>query len=211
MKRTRFLVTSLLAAGFGVVDEAHATFTRATTTGGDDDPNRKGLLRIFKLDHRFTLANHSSHSSHASHSSGYSGGHSSHASHSSGYGTGSPVYTYPTTPTYNPPTPAPAPVPAPAYRPRSLYATPPAPTSPSPTTPLAAAPQTLRGGTERFTSIVRRVQLGLLAYGYYEGAIDGVVGASMKASLRRFQTDFKLPVTGTITPQTLDALRITAE
>jgi peptidoglycan hydrolase-like protein with peptidoglycan-binding domain len=55
------------------------------------------------------------------------------------------------------------------------------------------------------------VQLGLLAYGYYEGTIDGVVGPKMKDSIRRFQKDFGLNVTGTITPQVLDTLKITAE
>lgn len=51
----------------------------------------------------------------------------------------------------------------------------------------------------------------MLAYGYYEGPIDGVVGTVMKSSLRRFQTDFNLMVTGTITPQVLDTLKISTE
>jgi peptidoglycan hydrolase-like protein with peptidoglycan-binding domain len=55
---------------------------------------------------------------------------------------------------------------------------------------------------------VRRVQLGPLAYGYYDGAIDGAVGPKMKDALRRFQTDFNLKVTGTITPEVLDALKV---
>ena len=197
MKRSRFLITSLLTAGFGIVDEAQATYVKATTTGGDD-PERQGLLRMFRLDHKFNLASHASHSSH-----------SSHASHSSGSGGGTSVYTYPSQPVYVPPAPAPAPSPAPAPRPRGLFSLPSGPyVAPSPATTALHA---LRGGTERFNSIVRRVQLGLLAYGYYEGTIDGVVGPGMKTSLRRFQTDFKLPVTGTITPETLDALKITAE
>jgi len=54
------------------------------------------------------------------------------------------------------------------------------------------------------------VQLGLHAFGYYDGAINGEVDPSMKESLRRFQTDYKLKVTGTITPDVLNALKIAA-
>lgn len=58
---------------------------------------------------------------------------------------------------------------------------------------------------------MRKVQLGLLAYGYYDGAIDGIVGPKTRAALLRFQEDFGLKKTGTITPEVLDALRVTAE
>lgn len=61
-----------------------------------------------------------------------------------------------------------------------------------------------------FTSIVKRVQLGLLAYGYYNGPIDGAVGDGTRQAIRRMQANFKLNVTGTVTPEVLDALRITA-
>jgi His-Xaa-Ser repeat protein HxsA len=200
MKKTRFLISSLLAAGLGGVTDAQASVTRATMTGGDDDPNQGGLMRLFKLDHMLTLADHRSHSSH-----------SSHSSHRSSSGGGTSTYSYPT---YSAPaqrivTPAPPPLPAPPRR--SLYATPPSQTPPISLVTPPSTPQRLRGGTEKFTSIVRRVQLGLLAYGYYSGPIDGVVGTTMRTSLRQFQTDFKLPVTGTITPETLDSLKITAE
>jgi His-Xaa-Ser repeat protein HxsA len=61
-----------------------------------------------------------------------------------------------------------------------------------------------------FNDIVRRVQLGLQAYGYYNGAIDGVVGSEMRAALRKLQEDYSLKTTGTITPEVLDALKIVA-
>jgi His-Xaa-Ser repeat protein HxsA len=131
---------------------------------------------------RFSLDHKFILAGHSSHSS-----HSSHASHSSGSGGG---YA------------APAYEPSPVYRPAPLY-TPPVVATP--------APRVLSGRTELFTSIVRRVQLGLQAYGYYKGVSDGVVGDATRDALRRFQTDFKLHVTGTITPEVLDALRITAE
>lgn len=55
-----------------------------------------------------------------------------------------------------------------------------------------------------------QVQTALLSYGYYEGPIDGIIGAGSREALRRFQNDFNLEVTGTITPQVLDAFGIVA-
>lgn len=119
----------------------------------------------------------------ASHSS-----HASHASHSSGSGGGY----YAPAPLYTPPAP-----PAPVYR--------------APAAPQAfVSPAPLSGRTELFTQIVKRVQLGLQAYGYYSGAINGVVGPDMKDALGRFQGDYKLKVTRTITPEVLDMLRVEA-
>jgi peptidoglycan hydrolase-like protein with peptidoglycan-binding domain len=51
----------------------------------------------------------------------------------------------------------------------------------------------------------------MLAYGYYSGDIDGLLGPTMKTGLQRLQGDYGLKVTGTITPETLDALRISAK
>ncbi|OYR16807.1 putative peptidoglycan binding domain protein [Brucella rhizosphaerae] len=50
----------------------------------------------------------------------------------------------------------------------------------------------------------------MLAYGYYSGQIDGVLGSTSKAGLQRLQADYGLKVTGTVTPETLDALKISA-
>lgn len=191
MKKSRFLISSLAMTGLGTADAVQANFVTTTTGSGNDDPNRGKLFQLFRQDHLVTLAEHRSHSSHASHSSHRS---SSGGSYGGGYYTPSPIYE---------PTPPPSPPPAPP--PARLYAT------PAPTTTERASPPPLSGRTERFTAIVRRVQLGLLAYGYYEGTIDGVVGPAMKTALRRFQTDFRLSVTGTVTPEVLDALRISTE
>jgi His-Xaa-Ser repeat protein HxsA len=95
-----------------------------------------------------------------------------------------------------PPTPAPAPVDT-----GTLRATP----------PTTAAPKPLSGRSELFNSIVRRVQLGLLAYGYYDGPINGVVGPQMRKALKQFQTAFHMSATGTITPEVLDALKVSAQ
>ena len=120
------------------------------------------------------------HSSHRSHSS-----HSSHRSSSGGggYYTPAPVYTPPPSP------PAPPP---PRARPNSFFSTP------------SLAPLAEDG----FVAIVRRVQAGLKAFGYYAGAIDGQVGAETRAALMKMQSDFTLKETGTITPEVLRALSI---
>jgi len=55
------------------------------------------------------------------------------------------------------------------------------------------------------------VQLGLLAYGYYDGPINGVVGPKVKAALKQFQSSFGLKQTGTITPEVLDALKVSTQ
>jgi His-Xaa-Ser repeat protein HxsA len=213
----RFVIPSLFAAGFGAHDPAQATFTRVTTTGADD-PNNGTLFRLFRQDHYVTLAQHRSHSSHSSHSSGGSGhySHSSHTSHRSstgGYG----------------PYPAPAPAPEPVYSP------PPPPPPPASTRPRATPPSgsrspitapgnssraaappvdglpVLSGRSQRFTAIVRRVQIALMGQGYFDGPITGTVGPGTRNAIRHFQAARSLSQTGTITPELLDALMISSE
>jgi His-Xaa-Ser repeat protein HxsA len=198
MRKARFLISSLAAAGFGTTNPLQAAIT--TTTGArlgpGDDPNGMKLFQVFKQEHMYTLAGHASHSSHAS-----------HASHQSGYGGGSyPVYT-----------PAPSPNPQPLFTPPVYTPAPTPPAAPLDTTtlratpPSAEAPKRLSGRSELFNSIVRRVQLGLLAYGYYDGPINGVVGPHMRKALKQFQAAFHMPSTGTITPEVLDALKVSAQ
>lgn len=220
MNKRRFLISSILAAGFGTPDPAHAQFMHATLDN-TDDPNAGNLLQQFSQDHYFTLADHRSHSSHSSHSShrsGYGGGghysHTSHTSHRSSAG----GYDYDPAPA-----PAPAAVPYPSAPPRRATqgATRDAPAivSPQPlfgTTDRASAPPpdglpALSGRTQRFASIVRRVQIALLAQDFYSGPIDGTVGAMLRSALRKFQSARGLEVTGTITPATLDALMVSSE
>jgi His-Xaa-Ser repeat protein HxsA len=59
--------------------------------------------------------------------------------------------------------------------------------------------------------VVRKVQAGLKAYGYYDGDLDAIVGPKTREALRRFQSDYGLQVTGTITPEVLDAFKIVAQ
>jgi His-Xaa-Ser repeat protein HxsA len=204
----RFLIPSLLAAGFNMQGPAQAAFTKTTVTG-TDDPNAGKLFRIFTQDHAVTLAQHRSHSSHASHSSGgYSGGghashmsHTSHRSSSGSYDGGS----YDPTPAYTPPSPPSPPTPPPS--PVSLFGSQKATPPPKADASLPA----LSGRTKRFAAIVRRAQIALLGQGVYQGPINGVVGPTTRSAIRRFQTSRSLSVTGTLTPQTLDALMVSSE
>jgi His-Xaa-Ser repeat protein HxsA len=68
----------------------------------------------------------------------------------------------------------------------------------------------LAGNTDKFKRIVMQVQAALTAYGYYSGLIDGQVGPGSKTALTAMQTDYNLKVTGTITPEVLNAFGIVA-
>lgn len=213
----RFLIPSLFAAGFGAHDPASAAFTHVTTTG-TDDPNMGNVFRLFRQDHYVVLAQHRSHSSHSSHRSSSGGyGHASHSSHRSSTGGGyDPYYSPPApAPVYSPPPPPPA-----SVRPRATPPAGPASTRDSlmssgadarAAPPALNAPPTLSGRTQRFTAIVRRVQIALLGQGYFEGPINGTVGPATRAAIRQFQQAKGLSRTGTITPELLDALRIASE
>ena len=118
---------------------------------------------------------------HRSHSS-----HSSHSSHRSSSGSGG---YYPPAPVYSPPPPPPPP---PRSRPNTLF----------------NRPSIEIGSQDGFEAVVKRVQSGLKAYGYYTGERDGQVGPETRAALLRLQSDFGLKQTGTITPEVLKALSI---
>jgi hypothetical protein len=206
MRRTHFLIPSLIAAGFGSHDHAQAAAAQLTD-GGDGDSDRPTLIERFKQGHAVTLAQHRSHSSHSSHSShrSSSGGHYSHSSHTSHRSsTGGSGSSY-TPPVYVAPAPTPTPSASSFYvPPRSSQ---PGEATPPPSDNLPA----LSGRTERFRSIVKRVQIALLAQDYYDSSIDGIVGPGTRAAIRRLQNARNLPVTGTITSEVLDALRVSSE
>jgi His-Xaa-Ser repeat protein HxsA len=69
---------------------------------------------------------------------------------------------------------------------------------------------TLPGNSNKFKETVKQVQLALVSYGYYSGAVDGVISKDMRALLSRMQFDYDLKITGKITPQVLDTLKIIA-
>ena len=69
----------------------------------------------------------------------------------------------------------------------------------------------LQGRLNKFKVIVEQVQMALIAYGYYNGKVDGVVGVNMRVGMGRLQKDNGMKVTGTVTPELLDFLKIVAE
>jgi His-Xaa-Ser repeat protein HxsA len=78
---------------------------------------------------------------------------------------------------------------------------------PSPQTVLPSIP----GHTEKFKRIVLQVQAALYVYGYYTGPMNGLVGPETKVALSKLQADYGLKVTGTVTPEVLNALGIAAK
>ncbi|MEY2605606.1 MAG: hypothetical protein QOH31_3422 [Verrucomicrobiota bacterium] len=62
-----------------------------------------------------------------------------------------------------------------------------------------------RSATSDVTSVV---QSELSKRGYYQGPIDGVLGAGSRRAIRSFQTDQRLPITGSIDRKLLSALRV---
>lgn len=210
MRRTKFLVSSLLAAGFGSHQDVMASDFARATTGGVNDGERTSLLRLFTQDHDVTLADHRSHSSHSSHRSGSGGGghysHTSHRSSTAGGYSGSSAESYVPQTVYSPPE-TPALTPTPAYSPPQRLFAPETRASAPPSDGLPA----LSGRTKRFQSIVKRVQIALLARDLYTGSIDGIVGPGLRSALRKFQRTKGLGVTGTITPETLDGLMVSSQ
>jgi peptidoglycan hydrolase-like protein with peptidoglycan-binding domain len=55
---------------------------------------------------------------------------------------------------------------------------------------------------------LRQVQERLQAAGFSPGPVDGRLGLQTRAALRHYQQRKGLPVTGTLDPQTLKALRL---
>jgi peptidoglycan hydrolase-like protein with peptidoglycan-binding domain len=62
--------------------------------------------------------------------------------------------------------------------------------------PKVYAKNAATGGPSR--ELVREVQTGLAARGYYAAEIDGLTGPATREAVRRFQADAGLPVTGAV-------------
>ncbi len=217
MKLRLFAIPSLLAAGLLPSKGLTLPLSSPPTLGPEKN---KSIFDIFRLDHVYTLAGHRSHSSHRSHASHTSHRSSTGGSYYSPSYSPSPSYA---TPLYSPPpvasTPRTSTAPSITDSPATgSYATTPAPAlsapmelGPDPVPPTRTGPVTLPGNTDKFAAIVRQVQAAMVAFGYYSGAVDGKVGPRTREALTRLQTDYGLKPTGTITLETLNSLRITAQ
>lgn len=189
--KKRYLLRSLLAAGFiGSPNSGSAKLPELTD---GPDTSEKKLFDTLRLNHIYTLAAHRSHSSHGSHRSSSGGS----------YTRRKPAVR--SVPLYTPP--------AVTSRQRSssrnLNTTPKA--SILPATPAITKPKTLPGHTEKFKAIVREVQFALMAFGYYNGTVDGFLGPESKSALAKFQADSGMKVTGTINKEVLDVFGIRAK
>jgi peptidoglycan hydrolase-like protein with peptidoglycan-binding domain len=69
-------------------------------------------------------------------------------------------------------------------------------------TPFAVAPP----GVQR--NVIVSAQITLARYGLYREQIDGIYGPAMELSLRAYQAQTRLPVTGRLDLETLAALRL---
>lgn len=77
----------------------------------------------------------------------------------------------------------------------------------SPGTVLADTPfQTAPPGVQR--NVIVSAQIVLARHGLYREPIDGIYGPAMELSLRAFQAQMGLPVTGRLDVETLSALRL---
>ena len=77
----------------------------------------------------------------------------------------------------------------------------------SPGTVFAGTPfETAPPGVQR--NVIVSVQIVLAQYGLYREQIDGIYGPAMELSLRAYQAQRRLPVTGRLDLETLAALRL---
>lgn len=234
--KKRFMIGTLAAAG---IIAKPAMSAELVIIGADAEKDGEGTFfnRVHKT-HTFTLAAHRSHSSHGSHQSHRSSTPRPPSPDSSRAGTARTqprvTVTAPSIPaqrivpnkiksttknTFQESTPEAIPVlPAASMvapkdeRPKLNSSDSSPPTSILPETSLSILkPKTLPGNSNKFREIARKVQAGLSIYGYYSDAIDGLIGPKSKLSISRFQKDFGLLITGTISEELLDSLGIVAE
>ena len=70
----------------------------------------------------------------------------------------------------------------------------------------------LSADSEKRKRLIMRVQFALFDKGYYDGIIDGVMGPTTRASIKKYRqaNDLPLPITETLDTQLLNALNILA-
>lgn len=193
--KKRYFLRSLIAAGFiGSPNSGSATLPDLTD---GPDTSEKKLFDTLRLNHIYTLAAHRSHSSHGSHRSSSGGS----------YTRRKPAVR--SVPLYTPPAVTSRRRSNSSSGSRNLNTTP--RVSILPATPAITKPKRLPGHTEKFKAIVKEVQFALMAFGYYNGAIDGFLGPESKSALAKFQADSGMKVTGTINKEVLDVFGIRAK
>ena len=74
--------------------------------------------------------------------------------------------------------------------------------------PVLVSPRPVVVGREVAGDLVVDVQRSLARKGYYRGVIDGDLGPRTRASIREWQMDCRLPVTGQLDAATLRSLAL---
>ena len=206
----KFLLTSLLAAGFFNVADASPDKNIKLEKSENVDliNNSLGLKSIADRNLPFTLMAHSSHGSHGSHgshsshssSSHYSSSHSSHASHSSHYS----HYSYGSVEGQNKNYSY-------EYKDqglgRNLNSTPNdsiLPRSPA----IVDNKKNIKGRSEEFKTLTQRAQLALYGMGYYSGVIDGLMNNETVSSISKYQNKHNLKITGSLSDELVAYLDI---
>jgi His-Xaa-Ser repeat protein HxsA len=184
-KNAKFAIPTLIAAGLAPFAAAGDEPGQGSVVNDDSliDSFKKIVANIDES-HEFTLARHSSHASHAS-----------HQSHRS--------YSYRVTPEDDAVMQASA-------KSRNESSTP--YNSVLPSTPaIAKKLKVLPGNSEKFHTLVTRMQLALIVRGYEAGEINGEVHARTVAALYRYQSDAGFVPSGKVTPATLSSLGLIAQ
>lgn len=160
-----------------------------------DKDDKAISLRPLNLEMDNLFASHRSHSSHSSHAS-----HSSHYSGSGSYS--APAYVAPT-----PVDPSPVVAPAPAAVRNDVASS---KTSVAASAESATSKPVELSLAEKRRLQVLRVQMRLNSLKLYDGQLTGVLDEPTRESLKLFQAVKALPVTGTMTTPTLNALGVPA-
>lgn len=138
------------------------------------------------------LAQHRSHSSHGS-----------HGSHRSSSPTPTPRYPVPSPAPAPAPFPAPTPPPAPKSDPLGQEAKP-----PQTYKPTAKDDPRLIDNRELRKRVISRVQIILQLFGYYAGAIDGMLGPQTRSAIDVFKIENGLPLGSYLDAETLNAIGV---
>lgn len=195
MSRSKFLIPSILAAGFIPANSAGSSESANHISSDKSliDDIVEHAQSISELN-EFNLAGHRSHGSHQSHAS--------HASHRSYYAPEPPN----PDPTYRP---SDSSYDSAALSGRNEASTPRSSVLPT-SFSNARKPKVLKGNSAKFGEIVSRTQVALQLRGFEPGEINGELHSRTVAALYKFQRDSGLVPTGKLENETLNLLGVVA-
>jgi len=183
----KFLISSLIAAGFASLTDSNASNAVVDKNLGSNENNK--IQNLAERTLPYTLLAHSSHASHSAHASHAShASHSTHASHSSHASHASYQRQ-----NYIPQNDE--------NKSRNINSTQPIsilPRSPAIVEGLDTNKEKLKGSSIKFHELTRKVQLALYGMGYYSGVVSGQFNDELKTSIIKYQKNNNLEITGTL-------------